>query len=71
MSRPLLALLLSCPDFFGQFKEQLVTSQSADRQPMLRDALERLVDGVEHNLQPKNRDHFTKNLYSFVRTVRS
>jgi len=82
ISRPLLGLILlheqyipslglAGPFFFFQLKEQLVNSQIEERRPKLRGYFDDLMSGVENNLNTKNKDAFTRNLYNFAQVVRT
>jgi len=82
ISRPLLGLILlheqyipslglAGPFFFLQLKEQLVNSQIEERRPKLRGYFDDLMSGVENNLNTKNKDAFTRNLYNFAQVVRT
>jgi exportin-7 len=71
ISRPLLGLVLLHEQYFLQLKEQLVSSQIEERRPKLRGYFDDLMAGVENNLNTKNKDHFTRNLYNFAQVVRT
>merc|ERR1719259_1062582 len=65
MGRPLLPLILLDNEFFGQLRSQLISQQAPDKQGAMVDLFEHLMDHIEPNLQPKNRDQFTQNLSQF------
>merc|ERR1719429_702037 len=71
ISRPLLGLILLHETYFLQLKEQLVNSQIEERRAKLRGYFDDLMANVENNLQTKNKDHFTRNLYNFAQQVRT
>ena len=71
MSRPLLPLILSNPAAYENLTTSIVQSQSPDRQAILSVAFKELLQGIENNLQTKNRDSFTKALYLLVRRAKS
>jgi len=71
ISRPLLGLVLLHEQYFMQLKEKLVSGQIEERRPKLRGYFDELMQGVESNLQTKNKDHFTRNLYNFAQLVRT
>merc|ERR1712190_116597 len=71
ISRPLLGLVLLHEPYFLQLKEQLVNSQIEERRPKLRGYFDDLMAGVENNLNTKNKDAFTRNLYNFAQLVRT
>jgi hypothetical protein len=70
MSRPLLPLLLALPGYYDQMVYTIVQQQSENRKQGLTNAFKSLLVGVESNLQTKNRDTFTKNLYTLVRKAK-
>jgi exportin-7 len=71
ISRPLLGLVILHEQRFLQMKEQLVNQQIEERRPKLRQFFDELMTGVENNLQTKNKDRFTRNLYNFAQVVRT
>ena len=70
MSRPLLPLMLALPGYYDQMVHHIVQQQSANRKQGLTNAFKGLLVGVDSNLQTKNRDTFTKNLYTLVRKAK-
>jgi len=71
ISRPLLGLILLQESVFVELKEATVASQIPERQQKMRTCLDELTNGVKDGLTPKNKDHFTRNLYTFVQAVRT
>ncbi|TPX35726.1 hypothetical protein SmJEL517_g01976 [Synchytrium microbalum] len=69
LSRPLLPLILLQKEHFNYYTAQLVLSQLPERQEILSKALQQLMEGVEFNLLPKNRDRFTQQLLNFRREM--
>lgn len=69
MSRPLLGLVLLNEEYFGQLRQQIISSQPPDVQPSMASWFDNLMDGVERNLLTKNRDRFTQNLSVFRRDI--
>ncbi|TPX44123.1 hypothetical protein SeLEV6574_g04696 [Synchytrium endobioticum] len=69
LSRPLLPLILLQKDYFDYYTSQLVSSQLSERREILSKAIQQLMDGVEYNLYPKNRDRFTQQLLNFRREM--
>ncbi|CAL8141097.1 unnamed protein product [Orchesella dallaii] len=65
MSRPLLALILSNEEYFGQLRDSLIRSQAPDKQANMSVAFEKLMKGIDRRLDVKNRDRFTQNLAIF------
>ena len=63
----MLSLIVINPTFFEQLKQQIATSMGGgeERQQKIREAFEKLMQGVEMDLEPKNRDKFTGNLITF------
>jgi len=71
LSRPILPLVLLNKSSFVEVGEAVVLAQRAERQPALREALSKLLDGVGDSLEPKNRDRVTQNLALLRHTMRS
>jgi exportin-7 len=71
ISRPLLGLILLQEQAFFELKEQLISSQIQERQTKMRSALDELVVNVKDGLNAKNKDSFTRNLYTFSQVVRT
>lgn len=53
----------------SSLKENIIRSQSPDKQQALATWFNNLMDGVERNLLMKNRDRFTQNLSLFRRDI--
>merc|ERR1711964_435111 len=71
ISRPLLGLILMQEEAFVELKAATVNSQIAERQEKMRNCLDELTNGVKDGLNAKNKDHFTRNLYTFAQVVRT
>lgn len=71
LSRPMLSLILTNEEVFNQLKHSITTSQRPDRQHRLLDAFDKLMQDVQRNLEPKNRDKFTQNLTYFRHEVKT
>lgn len=71
ISRPLLGLILLNEQSFVELKETTVASQISERQQKMRTCLDELTNGVKDGLTAKNKDHFTRNLYTFAQVVRT
>ncbi|XP_039433176.1 exportin-7 isoform X2 [Culex pipiens pallens] len=69
MSRPLLVLLLLYEDYFRQLRENIIHSQSLEKQQSMACLFDALMDGIERNLHIRNRDRFTQNLSAFRRDL--
>ncbi|XP_046385117.1 exportin-7 isoform X3 [Ischnura elegans] len=69
MSRPLLGLILLNEEYFNQLRESIIRSQPPDKQAVMAQWFENLMDGIERNLLNKNRDRFTQNLSHFRRDI--
>ncbi|KAK6635129.1 Exportin 7 [Polyplax serrata] len=69
MSRPLLGLILLNEEYFNGLREQIIRNQPVDKQAAMLQWFESLMDGIERNLQTKNRDRFTQNLSLFRRDI--
>ncbi|KAK9818400.1 hypothetical protein WJX72_012091 [[Myrmecia] bisecta] len=62
LSRPMLSLILINEQIYNQIKHSIIASQPADKQAHLAVCLDKLMQDVQRNLEPKNRDKFTQNL---------
>ena len=60
LSRPMLTLILVNEQIYPQMQERIIQSRPASRQSTLRACLSKLMDDVQRNLDPKNRDKFTQ-----------
>ncbi|KAL5015886.1 hypothetical protein ScPMuIL_005475 [Solemya velum] len=69
MSRPLLGLILLNEEYFNKLRDNIISSQPADKQSTMVTCFENLMDGIERSLLTKNRDRFTQNLSLFRRDV--
>lgn len=69
MSRPLLGLILLYEDYFRQLRENVIRMQPIERQSMMEQWFEHLMEGVDRNLLTKNRNRFTQNLSVFRRDI--
>ena len=56
MSRPLLGLILLNEEYFGQLRQSIIRSQPVDKQGLMAQWFENLMDGIERNVTAKNRD---------------
>lgn len=67
LSRTMLSLIVINPGFFEQLKQQITANigGSEERQQKVREAFEKLMSGVEMDLEARNRDKFTGNLITF------
>ncbi|EFC50356.1 exportin-7 [Naegleria gruberi] len=74
LSRTMLVLIVLNPSFYENLKQVIINSVAGDdveRASKVREAFDKLMDGVEINLEPKNRDKFTGNLITFRQDVRN
>lgn len=69
MSRPLLGLILLNEEYFNQLRQNIISSQLPEKQGVMAQWFENLMDGIERNLQTKNRERFTQNLSVFRRDI--
>lgn len=69
MSRPLLGLILLYEDTFRALRENVIRMQPLERQAMMDQWFENLMEGVDRNLLTKNRNRFTQNLSMFRRDL--
>lgn len=60
LSRPLLSLILINEEVFNQLKSQFIAMLPSDKQQHASVWLEKLMDDVQRNLEPKNRDKFSQ-----------
>ncbi len=58
MSRPLLGLILLNEDYFGQLRQSIIRSQPVDKQSLMAQWFDNLMDGIERNVTAKNRDRY-------------
>jgi len=65
LSRPMLGLILTGPDAYEAIKQQMVEAAPAESKASMVGAFDRLMAGVQRNLESRNRDKFTQNLTTF------
>jgi len=63
--RPMLSLMLASEQSFAQYKDHLLSTQSAENQAKLTEALNQLLADVSRSLDNANRDRFTQKLTAF------
>lgn len=56
MSRPLLGLILLNEEYFHQLRQNIIQTQSPDKQASMAQWFDNLMEGIERNLLTKNRD---------------
>eukprot|EP00605_Chrysophyceae_sp_TOSAG23-4_P002609 GSChrysophyteH1.ASY1.ANO1.2881.1 assembled CDS len=71
LTRPILSVMLSFPDSFQTYKEQLINSQNAENVYKLQTEFENLLKDLQHSLDSTQRDKFTSKLTAFRLQVRS
>eukprot|EP01062_Namystynia_karyoxenos_P054833 TRINITY_DN453_c0_g1_i1.p1 TRINITY_DN453_c0_g1~~TRINITY_DN453_c0_g1_i1.p1 ORF type:complete len:1120 (+),score=403.14 TRINITY_DN453_c0_g1_i1:101-3460(+) len=71
MSRPLLPLMVVDDQSFLLFRQSLIARVQGERQQRLAEAFEKLMDGVDMTLEPRNRDKFTQNITVFRHQAKS
>ncbi|XP_075159155.1 ran-binding protein 16 isoform X3 [Haematobia irritans] len=69
MSRPLLVLILLYEDYFRSLKENILRAQPLDKQQIMAQWFDDLMNGIERNVSVKNKEKFIHNLSSFRRDV--
>ncbi|KAJ3401560.1 DNA-dependent RNA polymerase II [Chytriomyces hyalinus] len=69
LSRPLLPLILSDKPYFDFYVSKLISSQLEPRQPVLLNAFQELMDGVQTTLAPSNKNKFTQQVLHFRRNI--
>eukprot|EP01071_Lankesteria_metandrocarpae_P004787 Lankesteria_metandrocarpae@DN3691_c0_g1_i1.p1 len=72
ISRPVLGLILLHEQEFIQIKEHYVQSPlyNEERQQLLRNCFEQLMNEVAADLRPANKDLFTRNMFKFAHQLR-
>lgn len=65
VSRTMLSLIVTHQSFFEELKKQIATSLGGERQDKMMESFSKLMEGVEMDLEPKNKDRFTGNLITF------
>ena len=66
MSRPLLGLILLNEDYFGQLRQSIIRSQPVDKQSLMAQWFDNLMDGIERNVTAKNRDRYVGFDFFFI-----
>lgn len=69
MSRPLLGLILLNEEYFTRLRQNIIQSQTPEKQGSMAQWFDTLMEGIERNLLTKNRDRFTQNLSVFRRDI--
>ncbi|KAJ5078000.1 exportin 7 [Anaeramoeba ignava] len=70
LSRPLFCLILANEQFFNDFKKNYISNLNENEQEKITVIFNDLFKGVEKNLEPKNRDQFSKNVLSFIESIK-
>uniref|UniRef100_A0A7S4KJ54 Importin N-terminal domain-containing protein n=1 Tax=Guillardia theta TaxID=55529 RepID=A0A7S4KJ54_GUITH len=71
LSRPMLALILTNEEAFEHIKLEMCEAQPPDKKGQMMSAFEKLMNGVQRNLESRNRDRFTQNLTQFRSDVKA
>ncbi|KAL9650506.1 hypothetical protein ABK040_004725 [Willaertia magna] len=73
LSRTMLVLIVLNPGFFEDLKQRIIASIGTDQERALKitEAFDKLMEGVDMNLESKARDKFTGNLITFRQDVRN
>ena len=66
MSRPLLGLILLNEDYFGQLRQSIIRSQPVDKQSLMAQWFDNLMDGIERNVTAKNRDRYVDSNVQYI-----
>ncbi|ORY39407.1 hypothetical protein BCR33DRAFT_788413 [Rhizoclosmatium globosum] len=69
LSRPLLPLVLLDKEYFDFYVGKLIAGQLEPRQPVLLAAFQELMEGIQFNLLPANKNKFTQQVLTFRRTM--
>mmetsp|Transcript_32988 Transcript_32988/g.77770 ORF Transcript_32988/g.77770 Transcript_32988/m.77770 type:complete len:1072 (+) Transcript_32988:97-3312(+) len=70
LSRPMLGLILTNEEAYGVIKTKMCEAIAPDRKAQMTVAFEKLMSGVQMNLESRNRDKFTQNLTAFRTEVK-
>jgi exportin-7 len=65
MSRAVMSLIATNPQFFEEIKNQIISSLPDSKKKQMNDAFTRLMDKVELDVEEGNKDKFTSNLITF------
>ncbi|KAI9285764.1 armadillo-type protein [Umbelopsis sp. AD052] len=71
LSRPLLGLMLLHKDYMMEYVSNVINHQLPERREFLSMSIQSLMNGVEWNLMPRNRERFSQNLSAFRRELNS
>ncbi|GAB5593863.1 hypothetical protein Unana1_08763 [Umbelopsis nana] len=71
LSRPLLGLILLHKEYMMEYVSNVINHQLPERREFLSMSIQSLMNGVEWNLVPRNRERFTQNLSAFRRELNS
>jgi len=69
LSRPLLGLILLHKEYMMEYISNVINHQLPERREFLSLSIQSLMNGVEWNLLPRNRERFTQNLSAFKREL--
>ncbi|KAJ3199813.1 Exportin 7, partial [Entophlyctis luteolus] len=69
LSRPLLPLVLLDRAYFDFFVGKLISGQLEQRQGVLLTAFQELMEGIQYNLHPINKNKFTQQVLTFRRNM--
>ncbi|KAI9330091.1 armadillo-type protein [Obelidium mucronatum] len=69
LSRPLLPLVLLDKEYFDFYVGKLITGQLEPRQPVLLTAFQELMEQIQFNLLPANKNKFTQQVLTFRRNL--
>jgi exportin-7 len=70
ITRPMLSILLVSEASFNDYQNQLISTQSTDKQDKLREEFGKLTHEIQRSVDSFNRDKFTQRLTVFRLNVR-
>jgi len=71
LSGALFSLILLDTKNYNLFVEEIINSQPAERQEELIEAFSSVLSDISNNLQPSNRERFTRNLTLFKQKTKN
>ena len=71
ISRPLLPLILLCPEKYHSFRTKTIEEHPKERSEVISRAFEELMTDLEKNLEPRTREKFAQNVSTFRNTMKT
>ncbi|XP_071044353.1 exportin-7 isoform X2 [Parasteatoda tepidariorum] len=69
MSRPLLGLILLNEEYFNRLRQNIISNQLPEKQCVMAQWFDSLMEGIERNLQTKNRERWLCLYIQFIGTI--